>query len=384
MHAGLGFDLDRVARLPARIEADIAAGRYDGACLIVTRRGETVYRGVHGYAERAQNRQLAIDDVFATFSAGKQFTNVLVLSRIEQGLLHFDLNIGEVIPEFRTRGQREIKLWHLLTHTSGIQSAIPQVPLEVLTDITRLSAHVANERPESAPGERVNYSIIAGHAVLAELVRRVDTAKRSFARILEEDLFRPLGMLRTALGPRDDLLARLCPVTACYSEPGMFAPADVVAIGSILTRPGCEIPAGGYLSTIDDLNRFALMLRGGGALDGVRILSPRTLAWCAQNFTGERPNGLFDYARDYRGWPPWPAAIGMGFFVRGTAIQPGPMSNLSSARTICGWGAGSSCFWVDPALDVTFAFLSTGLMEETYHIERIQRLSDLVITALIE
>jgi len=350
----------------------------------VTRHGETVYRDAHGYADRAQDRALTIDDVFATFSAGKQFTNVLVLNRIEQGLLHFDLNIGDVMPEFRARGQREIKLWHLLTHTSGIQSSIPQVPLEVLTDITRLTAHVANQRPESPPGERVNYSIIAAHAVLAELVRRLDAGQRGFARILQEDLFGPLGMLRTALGPRDDLLARLCPVTACYSEPGMFAPADVVGIGNVLTRAGCEIPAGGYLSTIDDLNRFALMLRGGGALDGVRILSPRTLAFCAQNFTGDRANALFDYARDYRGWPPWPAAIGMGFFVRGTAIQPGPMSNLSSPRTICGWGAGSTCFWVDPELDLTFAFLSTGLMEETYHIERVQRLSDVVITALTD
>ncbi|MGR8920945.1 MAG: hypothetical protein ACU85V_15125 [Gammaproteobacteria bacterium] len=60
------------------------------------------------------------------------------------------------------------------------------------------------------------------------------------------------------------------------------------------------------------------------------------------------------------------------------------MSNFCSPRSFCGWGAGSTCFWVDPELDLTFSFLSTGLMEETYHIERVQRLGDLVITAMTE
>jgi CubicO group peptidase (beta-lactamase class C family) len=65
-------------------------------------------------------------------------------------------------------------------------------------------------------------------------------------------------------------------------------------------------------------------------------------------------------------------------------VLPGPMSNLSSPRSFAGWGAGSSCFWVDPELDLTFSFLSTGLMEETYHIERLQRLADLVVTSLVD
>ena len=145
-----------------------------------------------------------------------------------------------------------------------------------------------------------------------------------------------------------------------------------------------EIPAGGYLTTIDDLHRFTQMLANGGELDGARILSPRTLRYCAQNHTGDRPNGLFDYTRDTRGWAPFPANIGIGFFVRGQGIQPGPMSNLSSPETFCGWGAGSTGFWVDPKEHLSFSFLSSGLMEETYHMERLQRLADLVMTSLID
>ncbi|MBL6751508.1 MAG: beta-lactamase family protein [Nevskia sp.] len=380
----LGFDPQRLARVGARIEADIAARRYDGAALCVARRGSLALRTVHGYADRAAGRKLKDSDVFVSFSVGKQFTNAVVLNRVERGDLHLHMQIGEIIPEFRDRGMRQMTLFHLLTHTSGIMSAIPSVPVETLTSIERLTAYIGSQRPESVPGERVNYSIIAAHSVMAEMVRRVDGGKRSFTQIIAEDLFRPLAMNNTSLGPRDDLLARQCPVVACYDTPGMFAPAEVVGVGAVLGIKGAEIPAGGYLTTIDDLHRFASMLRNGGELDGVRILSPRTLAYCTQNFTGDKPNVLFDYARDTRGWEPWPASIGIGFFTRGVGIQPGPMSNFSSANAFCGWGAGSTCFWVDPELDLTFSFLSTGLMEETYHMERLQRLADLVITSLVD
>jgi CubicO group peptidase (beta-lactamase class C family) len=382
--AKLGIDHQRLARLPARIEADIAAGRYNGAALCVSRRGVLAYRGVHGYADRANGRMLDFDDTFVSFSIGKQFTNVMVLNRVESGALHLDMQVGDLIPEFRTRGMRGIKLWHLLTHTSGIQSTIPAVPLETLIDVGKLTAHVAGQRPETRPGERVNYSIIAAHAVLAEMVKRAEGSRRSFTQILNQDLFAPLKMKNTAMGPRDDLVARLCPVSTCYTEAGMFAPEDVLGVGQVVTMPGAEIPAGGYITSIDDLHRFALMLRNGGELDGVRLLSPRTLAYCTNNFTGDKPNALFDYAVDTRGWEPWPANIGLGFFVRGEGVLPGPMSNFSSPKSFCGWGAGSTCFWVDPELDLTFAFLSTGLMEETYHIERLQRLADLVVTSLID
>ena len=62
--ADLGFDTDRLARLPARINADVEAGRYHGAALAVSRRGQTVYRDVHGYAYRESCRPMTLEDVF--------------------------------------------------------------------------------------------------------------------------------------------------------------------------------------------------------------------------------------------------------------------------------------------------------------------------------
>lgn len=379
----LGIDADRLARLPQRVEADIAADRYDGAAIAISRRGELILRTVHGYADRKANRKLSLDDAFVSFSVGKQFTNAIVLNRIERGDLHLTMQVGEILPAFRHRGMRQITLFHLLTHTSGIMSAIPSVPVDVITSIEKLTDYIGQQRPESVPGERVNYSIIAAHSVLAAMVCKLD-GRRRFGDILNEDLFKPLGMHHTSLGPRADLVARLCPVVAKYTDPGMFYPHEVAAVGQVVLVEGAEIPAGGYLTTIDDLHRFTQMLANGGELDGARILSPRTLRYCAQNHTGDRPNGLFDYTRDTRGWAPFPANIGIGFFVRGQGIQPGPMSNLSSPETFCGWGAGSTGFWVDPKEHLSFSFLSSGLMEETYHMERLQRLADLVMTSLID
>jgi CubicO group peptidase (beta-lactamase class C family) len=380
----LGFDPQRLSRVGARMDAEISNGRYDGAALIVARKGQIALRTIHGYADRGAERKLKDNDVFATMSLGKQFTAVVVLNRIERGELHLHMRVCDVIPEFRDNGMRTMSLFHLLTHTSGIESEWPSVPLETLVDIGKLTAYAASRRPDSTPGERVSYSTMVAHSVMAEMVRRVDKAGRSFTQIVTQDLFEPLKMNNTSMGPRADLLARLCPIRPAFQGPGVIAPEALLNVAKILSTEKAELGAGGYMTTLDDVHRFATMLRNGGELDGARILSPRTLAYCTQNFTGEKTNSLFDYTRESRGWEPWPASMGIGFWVRGEGIQPGPMSNFSSPRAYGAWGAGSTGFWVDPEMDLTFSFLSVGIMEATDHLERVQRLADLVIAALVE
>jgi CubicO group peptidase (beta-lactamase class C family) len=261
---------------------------------------------------------------------------------------------------------------------------VPALPPEDLIDVARVTAYAAAAPLESLPGERVTYSIAVAHAVLGSLLVRVDGGRRSLTQMLREDLFVPLGMSDTSLGPRADLVARLCPVVARYSEPGLFDPVALTGLGAVILMEGSEIAAGGFLTTAPDLHRFAEMLRRGGELDGQRILSPAMIALAARNHTGLRPNSIMDYTIAMRGWDPWPAYIGLGFFVRGEGVVPGPHGNLASPGAFGGWGAGSTAFWIDPARDLTFTFLSTGLMEDSRHIERVSRLSDLVLSALVE
>lgn len=383
--AKLGFDARRLERVRDAVKADIDAGRCHGVRMKVARHGEVVLDLTEGYAERATNKALKADAVFATMSVAKQFTNVLALSLVERGLLKLHAPVAELIPEFATLGKEKVNLFHLLTHTSGVMSAIPPVPPDVLMNIDRLVAWSCGLPLESQPGERVNYSILLGHSIIAALCLRAAGKGRSYAQMLKEDLFAPLGMKDTSLGPRADLLKRLCPVKVSYDNlPALLPPAAVEGIGALLATPGCEIPGGGCMTTVDDVHRFAEMLRRGGELDGQRILSPAMLDFATRNQTDDKRNVLFDIWFGVRHWIEYPANIGCGFFLRGEGNLPGLFSPMNSARTFGGFGAGSTGFTIDPERDLSFAFLSSGLMEDSYHFERIGVMQGLVLAAIVD
>lgn len=383
--AKLGFDPRRLARVGERVQADIDAGRCHGVRLMVARHGKVVLDLCAGHAERATNKPMKPDAVFSTMSVAKQFTNVLALSLVERGLLSLHAPVAELIPAFGTLGKEKVNLYHLLTHTSGVMSAIPPVEPAVLMNIEKLVDFACTLPLESQPGERVNYSILLGHSIIAALCLKVAGRGRPYARMLQEDLFEPLGMVDTSLGLRPALAKRLCPVRVAYKDlPALLPPEAVEGLGALLATPGCEIPGGGCVTTVQDVLRFAEMLRRGGELDGQRILSPAMLDFCTRNHTGSLRNVLFDMWIGVRHWIEYPANIGCGFFMRGEGNLPGLFSPMNSARTFGGFGAGSTGFTVDPARDLSFAFLSSGLMEDSYHFERIAALQSLVLAAIVD
>jgi len=115
----------------------------------------------------------------------------------------------------------------------------------------------------------------------------------------------------------------------------------------------------------------------------VRILSPAILDMATRNRTGDKPNDLYSAIGAARGWEPYPAYIGLGFFVRGEAICHHQFGTLASPRTFGNTGFGSTLFWVDPEKDMTFVCLTSGVMDEGDNIERFQRLSDIAHSAAI-
>ena len=138
----------------------------------------------------------------------------------------------------------------------------------------------------------------------------------------------------------------------------------------------------GGASTAHDMSRFAEMLRRGGELDGARILSPAMLRLARRNHTGDLPNELYKAAALRAGYEVPPAYIGLGFSVRGTRIVKHQFGTLTSPETFGNYGAGSTEFWIDPELDVTFVGLTTGLLPQAPNIDRFQRLSDMLVGAL--
>lgn len=85
-----------------------------------------------------------------------------------------------------------------------------------------------------------------------------------------------------------------------------------------------------------------------------------------------------------RNWSFYPANIGVGFFMRSEGNVPGIFSVLNSPRTFGGVGTGASGFTIDPERELTLSFLSTGLMEDSYHFERLGVLTTMVLAAMTE
>jgi CubicO group peptidase (beta-lactamase class C family) len=236
--------------------------------------------------------------------------------------------------------------------------------------------------PADAPCEKISYSPLVNHVLLGEILRRTDPKRRSYRAIVEEDLLKPLKLSDTAVGLRADLKRRhVVPDFRGNYPIGHRGHSDFGPNGAF-EEEHAEMPWVGVASTVPDLFRLAEMLRQNGTLDSARILSPAMLALARRNWTGEKPNELYTERGKSRGWAPMPAYIGLGFSLRGTALMHHMFGTLASPGTFGNYGAGTSLFWVDPERELTFVFLSAGLMEHNANMERFQRLSDMVISAV--
>src|SRR3546814_17345526 len=90
------------------------------------------------------------------------------------------------------------------------------------------------------------------------------------------------------------------------------------------------------------------MLRRGGEIDGVRLLSPAMIRFAARNWIGDRPNMVWDPILSERGWSRFPDNIGLGLRVRGEGICPGPFGMLQSTGIFGHMGDGRTGSATDP------------------------------------
>lgn len=382
IQAERGLSRERLRHLKAAIEADVARKRYFGAVIAVARHGVPGLLEAVGHADRDGRRALRTDSVFSLFSVTKAFTNALVFRAIERGELALTTRVSAVIAEFSGGLRESITFYDLLTHSSGLPAVFlprPSLYIDRLDEV--VAALCAELQSEAPPGERVTYAPMAAHALMGEALRRLDPKKRSYRRLIEEEIFEPLAMRDSSIGVRRDLKPR-------HVVPHFIDPMPIQHLGHSNLGPNgafeeedAEMPWVGAISTVPDLLRFAEMLRRGGALDGARILSPAVLEQATLNRTGDKPNELYKELALARGWQPYPAYIGLGFFLRGDAICPHQFGTLASPRTFGHTGAGSTIFWVDPERDLTFVCLTAGVINEGDNIERFQRLSDMALAA---
>jgi CubicO group peptidase (beta-lactamase class C family) len=377
------MDPARLARIGETIEADVAAEQYDGAVVLVGRRGEVALHEAFGWSERDTQRPAALDDVFHYFSISKTFTAVAVMVLADRGALRLTDPVAEFIPEFAAKGKQRVTVGQLIGHTGGIPPDLPFIMPQDLGNTEAIALAVATQALIAPPGRMVSYSPIGAYAVLGEVVRRVDGGRRPFRDFLADELFGPLGMKDTCLSLREDLAARRVPLVVRDRTPAIIPPEALESINVMLTD-SFEMPGASAIGTASDLFRWGEALRRGGELDGQRILSPAMVEFALRNHTGKETNRIFDSMCEARGWDPYPANLGMGFFLRGSEVYTMPFGLTASSGTFGGLGAGSTMFWVDPQRELVFVCLTSGTLEDSRNFERMQKLSDLALASIVD
>jgi CubicO group peptidase (beta-lactamase class C family) len=187
------------------------------------------------------------------------------------------------------------------------------------------------------PGEVWEYSLSTD--VLGRVAEIVEGAR--LGELLHERLFGPLRMIDTAFFTPEPKLAR-------RADPFSF---DLMTAAGVDTRdltapPKFESGGGGLMSTLADYTRFVAMLSAGGALDGVRIVSLRTLDFMASDHLDA------SVRKDH--YLLWPGhGFGLGFAVR---TDPGKAPTAGSVGEFFWGGMMGTAFWVSPR-DSLFAVL---------------------------
>ena len=376
------MDLDRLNQLPDIIRGEIKAGLYHGAVVKVARRGEVVFDQAIGSADIAQSQPLAKNSVFSIFSVTKAFTNLLVMQAIERGWFQLTTPITDLIPEFKGHGREKVRIWHLLSHQAGFPILFEVTPGWYIDRFEDVSAAVIEHvKPVDAPCEKVSYSPLVNHVLMATALLRSDPKKRGYRQLVQEEILDPLKMRDTAVGLRADLKPRKVVPDFRGNYPIGHKSRNVEGPNGAFEDEKAEMPWVGIVSTVPDMFRFADMFRRHGELDGARLLSPAMIDLATRNHTGDKWNELYYQRGKEKGLDPVPAYIGLGFTMRGERLIHHMFGTLASPRSFGNYGAGTTLFWVDPVRELTFTALTAGVMEHNANCERFQRWSDLVISA---
>jgi CubicO group peptidase (beta-lactamase class C family) len=362
----LGLDPARLERLFALVERHVSEGRYPGAQVAVARHGRLAALRTFGRARLAPEPVEARDDtLWLLYSQTKPVVAAAVWQLVEQGALSFSDRVSDHVSEFARHGKREVTVHQLLSHQGGFPSS--QLPMAVWADHDLLRRTVCDFTLEWTPGSRVHYHPAAAHAVAAVLIEAV--AGRDYRAVIREELLDPLGLVDLRVGVPPELHDRCAHMHE--SEGGRQIP--LVEANS----PGhfaAGRPSGGGYATAAAMAAFYQMLAAGGALNGARVLSPRMVAYATRNQTEERVDGAMGMAMHR----------GLGPHVRGETAAIRGLGAIASPRTFGHGGAGSSYSWADPDSGLSFSYLTNARLEEPFHSRRLDLVSNLVHSALVE
>jgi CubicO group peptidase (beta-lactamase class C family) len=390
------IDSDRLANVTAVAHRYVDEGRLPNTVISVTHGGDEVLRDAYGFADVTEASPVAEDSIFRIYSMTKPIVSLALMQLYEQGLVLLENRVGRFIPELAelsvwdgspptgdgveglttVPADRPMSIHDVLRHTSGLtagfQLANPVATLyrdRGLGDLRRPKIDLAEAMARlgelplvGQPGASWHYGMSTD--VVGRLVEVI--SGQPLDKYLADHVFGPLGMVDTGFMVPEEELHRLTTNYLRTPEERMLA-VDRPKAERHAVRPPYLSGAGGLVSTLDDYLRFTGMLRGGGQLEGQRLIGRKTLEFMSRNHL---PGGasLNDFGQDTFAEV---AMEGMGFGL-GFSIVLDPAANgaIGSAGTISWGGAASTIFWVDPTEDLEVVFLTQLVPSNTYPIRR--------------
>jgi CubicO group peptidase (beta-lactamase class C family) len=368
--ASVGVAADRLERLHQGMKGFVDRKEVGGIVTLIARDGKTVDLHAVGFQDVEKSVPMKTDAIFRIASMTKPVTSVAIMMLFEEGKLFLTDPVSKFIPAFKSMtvlegtgaeaksapARRAITIRDLLSHRSGITYGFLSggavggaYRKEGVTDGLTTSAMTLEEGINklaaqplvSQPGERFNYSLSTD-----VLSRVAEVASgQPFNVFVKERILKPLKMNDTDFIVSEAKWSRFVTVYSPDGKGGIRPMTDPEAFGNTYMSPWALYKTGrtyfsggaGLASTASDYARFANMLLNGGALDGVRLLGPKTIEMMTISHTSELtpPLQLLGPGVNF----------GLGFRV---------VTDLASTQTLgsdgmYGWsGIYGTNFWVDP------------------------------------
>jgi CubicO group peptidase (beta-lactamase class C family) len=404
--AEVGLAPDRLLRIDEHFARYVDDGRLAGWLITVSRHGRVAHLSCYGSRDTEAVLPVELDTLWRIYSMTKPVTSVAAMMLYEEGAFALTDPVAAFIPSFAgvrvfTGGSDQrpvtvpatepVRIWHLLTHTAGLTYGFHRAhPCDALH---RAAGFDIDTKPGMTlaeacdiwagipllfqPGTEWNYSVATD--VLGRVVEVVSGQRLD--EFFAQRILGPLGMTDTGFYAAPADLPRLA---ALYGMgPGRKA-ARMDALGEAARKPPSMLSGGaGLVSTAADYHRFTQLLlhraaSPAGELDGVRLLSPRTVSFMGRNHL---PGGvdLETFGRPLNPEAPFRGVgFGLGFAV---VIDPVPGKVVCSPGELSWGGMASTAFWIDPAEELTASFF-TQLIPSSAHPIRPQ-LRQLVYQALV-
>ena len=399
----VSLDTTRLKNIDKHFKRYVDEDRLAGFAVAVARRGEVAHFGMYGHKDSETSAPITSDTMYRIYSMTKPVTSIALMMLVEQGLLQLTdpvskfiksfgetrvWNTGTILKPMTAALTEPIRVWHLLTHTSGLTYGFNYA--DVVDDMYRRAGFETglsyNESLEVVcdkiaslplvfqPGSSWNYSMATD--VVGRIIEVI--SKMPLDEFLEKNIFAPLGMTDTAFFVPEEKRSRLASLYR-YDEVN-HSKIKLDTLGnSSLENPKFLSGGGGLISTAGDYFKFIKMLEGRGKSGDVRIVSSRTIDLMTQNHlpnnadisTYGRPIGeefLYD---------------GLGFGLGFSVVVDQAKTRVACPKGTFAWGGmASTAFWVDPVNEISAMFFTQLIPSGVYPIR--QYLRSLVYAALVD